>query len=101
MFCDNTGFVASNFRLIINGPCSNPVVYVGEHAYQVHCNVGAGEYLMIDSSGKTIELVSSTGAKTNVFNSRNKDSYIFEKIPVGKNPVSWDGDFNCEIILLG
>ena len=97
---NNPGFVASNFRLVINGPCNNPVVYVGDHAYQVNCDVAAGEYLVIDSSRKTVELTATNGTKTNVFNSRNKASYIFEKIPAGKNPVTWEGNFNFEIVLL-
>lgn len=97
---NNTGFVASNFKLIINGPCNNPVVYVENHAYQVSCDVAAGELLVVDSSGKTVEIVATNGTKTNVFNRRNKDSYIFEKIPPGKHLVTWEGDFNFEIILL-
>lgn len=96
----NTGFVASNFRLMINGPCNNPAVYVADHLYQVNCEVGAGEYLTIDSVDKTIILTAKDGTKTNCFNNRNKASYIFEKIPAGKNAVAWSGDFVFEIIIL-
>lgn len=96
----NTNFVASNFRLVINGACTNPVVYIAGHAYQVNCDIGEGEYITIDSSNKTVMLTAQDGTKTNMFNNRNKLSYIFEKIPAGKSPVSWSGEFNFEIILL-
>lgn len=96
----NSGFVPSNFRLNINGPCSNPAVYVAGHLYQVYCDVAEGEYLTIDSVSKTITLTAVDGTKTNKFNDRNKASYIFEKIPAGKHDVSWSGDFVFEVIVL-
>ncbi len=96
----NTGFVASNFRLVINGPCVNPSVYVAGHLYQVYCEVGEGEYLTIDSVEKTITLTTASGEKKNLFNNRNKNSYIFEKIPAGRQVVSWSGSFIFEVVIL-
>ena len=97
---NNTGFVGCNFRLIVYGPCSNPTIGIADHTYQVHCAVGSNEYLTIDSSTKKIYLTSQTGEVTNKFNDRNRDSYIFEKIPAGNNVVSWNGNFNFDVILL-
>ena len=97
---DNTGFVGTNFRLIIYGACSNPAVYINGHMYQVNCDVAAGEYLTIDSVSKKIFLTTNNGTEINRFVFRNRDSYIFEKIPSGKNVVSWEGDFGIDIILL-
>lgn len=96
----NTGFMPTNFRMIINGACINPAVYVGGHLYQVYCTVEDDQYLTIDSVNKTVMLTSKDGTETNVFNSRNKESYVFEKIPAGQNAVSWSGDFNFSIVLL-
>lgn len=96
----NTDFAASNFRLTINGECVDPAIYIGDHLYQVYCTVNEGEYITIDSTSKTIIHTANNGAKTNVFNNRNKDSYIFEKIPPGKNVVSWPGTFTFEINIL-
>lgn len=96
----NGGFVSSNFRLIVYGPCVNPSVSIADHTYQVNCTVGANEYLTIDSSAKKIFLTAQDGTITNKFNSRNRDSYVFEKIPSGQNVVSWNGDFGFDIILL-
>lgn len=97
---DNTGFIASNFRMIIYGVCTNPTISIAGHTYKVNCVVGEGEYLTIDSSAKKIYLTANDGTQTNVFKNRDKDSYIFEKIPVGSNAVTWDGDFGFDIVLL-
>lgn len=96
----NGGFVGTNFRLIIYGQCSNPVVYIGGHAYCVNCDVGGSEYLTIDSAAKTVTLTANDGTVTNKFNSRGRDSYIFQKIQPGANPVTWEGSFGFDIILL-
>lgn len=96
----NTVFVGTNFRMIIYGACSNPAVYVGGHLYQVNCEVGENEYLTIDSVKKEIFLTANDGTVINVFNKRNRSSYIFEKIPSGQNAVMWEGKFGIDIILL-
>lgn len=96
----NTDFTASNFRMVIYGPCSAPSVYVAGHAYVVNSNAEAGEYITIDSVAKTITKTANDGTITNLFNLRGRDSYIFEKIPNGESLVSWDGDFGVDIILL-
>lgn len=97
---NNTGFVASSFRMMIYGPCVDPTVYIAGHAYQVNCDVGENEYLTIDAATKRIYLTQNDGTEINVFNSRNRDSYIFEKIPPGNSNVSWDGDFSFDVVLL-
>ena len=96
----NPGFVASNFKLIIYGACSNPTINIAGHTYQVNCDVGANEYLTIDSTTKKIFVTKNDGSVVNHFNDRNKQSYVFEKIPAGMNDVTWDGDFGFDIILM-
>lgn len=96
----NTSFVASNFKLNIYGACSNPTINIAGHAYQVNCDVGAGEYLTIDSTTKKIYVTKNDGSTVNCFNNRNKNSYIFEKIPSGQNAVTWAGDFGFDVILM-
>lgn len=97
---NNTGFVAANFRLVIYGPCSSPAVYINNHLYQVNCAVLDGEYLTIDSVTKKIMRTQNDGTSVNEFKNRNKESYIFEKIPAGVVPVSWEGDFGFDVVLL-
>lgn len=97
---NNTSFVATNFKLIIYGACTNPAINIAGHMYQVDCTVGEGEYLTIDSTTKKIFVTKNDGTTVNCFNNRNKRSYAFEKIPAGKNAVTWNGDFGFDVILM-
>lgn len=97
---NNTNFVGANFRMIIYGACRNPTVFVSGHAYTVNCDVGESEYLTIDSVAKKIYLTANNGAITNVFNLRDRESYVFEKIQPGSHVVTWEGEFSVDIILL-
>ncbi len=96
---NNTGFVASAFKMIIYGTCTNPTIHIAGHTYQVNAEVGENEYLSIDSLTKTIILTHYDGTEENVFNLRNKNSYIFEPIPSGQNVVTWDGYYGFDVIL--
>ena len=96
----NTDFWSTNFRMIIYGACKNPAVYVNGHAYQIFDVLENGEYITIDSITKKIYKTAVDGTQTNVFNLRNRDSYIFEKISPGNNTVVWLGDFGVDITLL-
>lgn len=96
----NTGFVPTNFKLIIYGACSSPSISIGGHNYQVDCTVGESEHLTIDSTTKKIFLTLNDGTVINKFNDRNKASYVFEKIKPGTNPVTWSGGFGFDIILM-
>lgn len=97
---NNTGFVGTDFQIIIYGACENPSVFIGGHEYKVNCEVGAGEYLTIDSSTKKIFVTAVDGTTTNKFKDRNRDSYIFEKIQPGSNQVTWEGELNFDIIMM-
>ena len=87
-FLNNTNFVASNFRIVIYGEVSNPTLFIGGHEYSVNVDVAKGEFLTIDSVNKTVILTKNNGQKVNCFNARNKDSYIFEKIPSGEVAIN-------------
>lgn len=97
---NNTGFVGTNFKLIIYGAAVNPAVHIAGHTYKVNCEVQEGEHLTIDSLAKTVILTQSDGTEVNEFNLRNRASYIFEKIPSGNNAVTWDGEFGFDVVLL-
>lgn len=97
---NNPNFVASNFRLIIFGQCNSPEIIIAGHSYKVNCDVGANEYLTIDSTTKQIFTTKKDGTIVNNFNARDKTSYIFEKIPPGANDVAWSGDYSFDIVLL-
>lgn len=96
----NANFVASNFRIVIYGRCEYPSITIAGHEYAVDVSLEDNEYLTIDSIEKTIVLTRKNGTKENCFRLRNKESYIFEKIPSGKSNVSIVGDFKFDIVLL-
>lgn len=97
---NNTSFVPTNFRIDIYGACENPKVTIAGHDYEVNVTIEANEYLTIDSISKTIVLTHTDGTKENCFKLRNKESYIFEKLPVGISNVSANGDFKFNVTLL-
>lgn len=89
-----------NFKMIIHGKCSNPMIQIGGHTYQVNTTVGENEYLVIDSKNNTIQRVLMYGTKVNEFNNRYKRESVFEKIRPGKMSVVWSGSFALDIILM-
>lgn len=97
---NNTGFMASNFRLTIFGFVTNPTIYINGHEYSVNVTISTGEYLEIDSIQKTIILTRYNGEKVNCFNARNKQSYIFEKIGPGTNIITCEGQLLFTVTLI-
>ena len=77
----------ANFEIIFYGPCIDPDVTVGNHTYTLFVTLNAGEYAVIDSRTKKITKYSVTGDPENVFYLRDRDNYIFRKIPEGLTPV--------------
>lgn len=96
----NPNFIESNFRMTIFGPAENPAVVIGGHVYSVSASVAANEFLTIDSIEKTVMLTKQTAEVVNCFNLRNRESYVFEKIPAGVSNVSLSSDFKLKITLL-
>jgi len=96
----NTGFVGSDFRMILYGPCVNPAVYIGGHLYQVNCEISASEHLIVDSAAKTVVLTRNNGTLVNLFGSRSREAYLFRPVPAGTNQVLWNGSFDFDITLL-
>lgn len=97
---NNTGVAETNFRINIYGACEKPKVTIAGHDYEVNVSIAANEYLTIDSINKTIILTHADGTQENCFRLRNKDSYIFEKLPAGISNVSANGNFKFDITLL-
>ena len=96
----NSALTDSNFIITIFGSVQSPTLYIGDHEYTVNVNVDTGEHLTIDSINKTITLIKSNGEQVNCFNNRNKDSYIFKKIPVGTSQITSTGQIYFSITLL-
>lgn len=90
---------ACEFTMTIQGPVSNPSIIIGNHLYEVLANVYDGEYMLIDSEQGTVKRITNNGTEINLYNSRNKQSSLFQKIPPGMSSVSWNQTFNFNIIL--
>lgn len=90
---------SSDFKMIVYGPCTDPVIAINDHVYQIYAEIMPQEYLVVDSVEKKIYKVKNNGMEINLFGSRNRDSYIFQKIAVGKNSVVWSGEYGFDLIL--
>lgn len=95
----NEHFAPCHFIMKISGYAFEPSITIGDHIYKVNETVQANEILTIDSLHKTITLTKNNGVNVNLFNKREKSSYIFEKIPSGDVRVYWNSEFNFEITL--
>lgn len=90
---------ASDFEMILYGPCVNPYVIINGHTYTVYTDLEAGEYLVIDSRAYTATKYLSNGTTQNMFNERGLADSIFEKIPSGLLRINWSGDVGFDLTL--
>lgn len=72
--------------------------------YELQTTLYENEYAVIDSStryskDRKIIRVKSDGSQEDIFNSRNKASDIWQKIPPGRSVVSWNGAFGFDVVL--
>lgn len=95
----NDHYADCNFRMVIYGPITDPLVYIGGHEYLVNIVLEAGEYLEIDSAEETVTKVTFLGERINVFNNRNFVSSVFEPVHPGRQNVGWSGRFDFDLII--
>ncbi|SHI42471.1 phage tail family protein [Parasporobacterium paucivorans] len=95
----NGHFAASDARIVMYGPITNPSVIIGNNTYSVNTVLNAGEYLTIDTAARTIIKTQGTGGQVNLFNYRNKSYDNFARVLPGVNSVSWAGDFAIDITI--
>lgn len=97
---NNTNFTDTDFKMTIFGEAVNPTVYIDNHMYRVNVTMqNASDSLVIDSLNKTITL-NENGNIINLFDERERESYIFEKLPSGELSVSWDSHLKIEVVLI-
>lgn len=92
----------AGFTLRFYGAINNPIIYINNNPYQVNVNVGASQQLLITAIGKkkTIELISSSGTKTNEFAKRNKDFSIFTPLIYGTNVISYQSGIKFDLTVI-
>lgn len=99
-FILNDHYAACDFKMIIYGPCTNPSILINGHLYEVTTTLYTGEYLVVDSRNNTVIRYLNDRRTENLFNWRNKDHSLFEKIPSGHCSVLWNTDaFGFDIVL--
>lgn len=86
----NSSFIEQNMRIVFYGAWASPLtIDIGDNTYQLDTSLSANETAIINTAEKTIVKVNtSTGIETNIFNTRDKSNYIFQKIPSGKQVIS-------------
>lgn len=57
------------------------------------------EYLAIDSRSRTIIKVTKNGERENLYHNRQKGRNFFRKIDPGRQPISWTGKFDFDLII--
>lgn len=87
------------FKMIVYGATTNPQVTINDHLYNVNVSLNDGEYLVIDSRNKEIYKVAIDGTKTNAFDLRNLENYIFEPLLSGTNTIVWSSGFSFDLIV--
>lgn len=91
---------ASDFYMIIYGPCVNPRILINGQAYQVFTTLEKDEYLIIDSRNNEITKYLTNGTTQNMFGNRLlAEESIFTKIPPGLLLINWSGDYGFDLIL--
>ena len=105
----STGFSSSievesisdmDFILTIYGYAHNPEISIGANTYKINHEVAPGEILRINSKEQTAYLIKQNGLTLSMFRYRNKNSWIYEKIPSGTIPVYWSGAFDFNLLLM-
>lgn len=92
-------YAPSHFKMIIYGPCVNPMVTINGYPRQVFVTLEESEYLVIDSRDSTVMKYLANGTSENAYNSRQFQPSIFEKIPGGLLNIDWQGTFGMDITL--
>ena len=72
---------------------------IAGHEYGVLDTLTAGQFISVNSLTKKIVKSDMYGNTENVFHLRDRDSYIFEKIPEGKAVVARDRELRVDITI--
>ena len=96
----NPGSVPCDFIINIQGYVDHPILKIGDNIVSVDVEVPYGAHLTIDSTKKTVVMTLIDGTEINCFGARDPDYYLFERIPYGRNVVTWNGSFIWELKLI-
>lgn len=97
---ENPSFADSNFILTVYGFADNPSIMIGGHPYTVYATIYEGERMVINSVDRTVLKIGRMGEVTSLYNSREKNISVFQKIPPGAHVVTWPGSYGIDLTLL-
>ena len=97
-------YAPSSFRMIMHGPCVNPSVTIGGNVYNVNVSVPSGGYLVIDSRpeaplGWQVYMINAAGVQSNIFDDRNPNYQILERIPGGTVNLEYSRTYGIDLTL--
>lgn len=95
----NESYLDTDFELVFYGACLLPEVTIGGNDYRINYELGADDYLTINSKTKTATVTKYNGEKVNVFMYRDRDWNIFEKIKSGGNLVLLSDNIALDVTL--
>lgn len=93
----NRSPVACPVRIRVTGPATGWSVRIGTNVYRCALDLLSGEMATVDGSSETITVTRADGTVENAFSSwrgtfkEGSGSYVFEPVPPGESPVSWEG----------
>lgn len=99
VFIENTEIMPADFKMVIQGPCENPEITIGDNKYQIVTELSSYEYIVLNSIDRTAYKVSRNGLVTNVWASLNRDYDNFAQIPQGNHNIATNGVFPLDITL--
>lgn len=98
-FLNNDHYYGCDFMCTVYGPCESPRFMINDHIYEVRTVLYDSERLTFDSRGKSLVKTDYQGREINIFNSRNKEHSLFQKMPPGRSSVTWNMGFDFDITL--
>lgn len=93
----NRSSVACPVRIRVTGPATGWSVRIGTNVYRCAITLVSGEMATVDGSAETITVTRADGTQEDAFYTwqgtfkEGSGSYIFEPVPPGESPVSWEG----------
>ena len=90
-------------RITVYGAAANPRIVIGGNAYEVHADIPAGAYMVIDGYARKVYTVLEDGtvrddfAKAERGGGEGSGSYIFEPIKPGENALTWSGSYGIAV----
>lgn len=101
----NDNFTDADLLIRVYGPCSDPSVTIGANVYGVAVDLAQGDYLEVDTRGKTVVVTRLDGDEENAFPKvtgeymRGSGSYVFEQLPPGEADVVWPGTYDLDVVV--